>query len=106
MGRKDMKKSEFEAVKSDLNNAIFEEWYFKKCEKERERNQKMKDEDEQKKQEIIEKGKSPGKVIDKEEVERKRKDWLALKKKDLSKKKEAEEKERKKRRRKKDCRRH
>lgn len=139
--RKDMKKSEFEAVKSDLNNAIFEEWYFKKCEKERERKQKMKDEEEQKKkeeedkkkeieelskeefdkwkkqkkqkaekekkkQEIIEKGKSPGKVIDKEEVERKRKEWLALKKKDLSKKKEAEEKKRKDEEGKKDCRRH
>jgi len=128
--KKDMKRSEFEAVKSDLNNAIFEEWYFTKCEKERERKQKIKDEEEQKKkeeeekkkeieeqskeefdkwmkqkkkqaekakkkQEIIEKGKGPGKVVDKEEVERKRQEWLALKKKDLAKKKEAEEKKRK-----------
>ena len=45
---KDMKKSEFESVKSDLNRAIFEEWYFKKLEDERERKAKIKEEEEKK----------------------------------------------------------
>ena len=43
-----MKKSEFESIKSDLNQAIFEEWYFRKIEDERERKAKLKEEEERK----------------------------------------------------------
>ena len=52
---KDMKKSEFESVKSDLNKAIFEEWYFKKLEAEREKKAKIKEEEEKKTREEEEK---------------------------------------------------
>ena len=45
---KEMKKSEFESVKSELNKAVFEEWYFKKLEAEKERNAKRKVEEEMK----------------------------------------------------------
>ena len=52
---KDMKKSEFESVKSDLNKAIFEEWYFKKLEADREKKAKMKEVEEKKTREEEEK---------------------------------------------------
>ena len=126
--KKDMKASEFEAMRSKVKDAVFEQWYFKKCAEEKERKlkqekkeerlkkekenkqkevddmskeefnkwckeKKAKLEKEKKKKEIIEKGKVP-KVVDKEEIERKNKEWLALKKKDFLKKTEAVEKKR------------
>ena len=45
---KEMKKSDFEALKGDLSRAVFEEWYFKKCEEERDRKIKQKEEEERK----------------------------------------------------------
>lgn len=123
--RRDMKVSEFEAVKDKVNDAVFEQWYFKKCAEGRERRRKHEEEEELKKKEkeekekeveelskvefakwcrqkkaqlekerkskdIRDKGKVT-KVVDKEEVERKNKEWLALKRKEFQKKKEDED---------------
>jgi hypothetical protein len=126
--KKDMKQSEFDALRSKVKDAVFEQWYFKKCEEERERKlkeeekeaklkkdkeekqreveemskeefqkwcklKKAQSEKEKKRKDIIEKGKTT-KVVDKEEVERKNKEWLALKMKDFQKKKDEEERRR------------
>ena len=124
--KKDMKLSEFEAVRGKVKEAVFEQWYFKKCAEEKEK--KLKEEEEaeklrkekeekqkeveeqskeefqkwckqkrekaekeKRKQEVADKGKVQ-KVVDQEEVDRKNKEWMALKKKDQVKKKEEEEK--------------
>merc|ERR1712004_212727 len=109
--KKDMKLSEFEAVRGKVKEAVFEQWYFKKCAEEKEEKQKEveeqskeefqkwckqkreKAEKEKRKQEVADKGKVQ-KVVDQEEVDRKNKEWMALKKKDQVKKKEEEEKNR------------
>ena len=83
---KDMKKSDFEALKGDLSRAVFEEWYFKKCEEERDMKIKQKEEEERKaraeeerKKEILEQSK--------EEFSR----WLESKKVQLKKEKKQKE---------------
>ena len=83
---KEMKKADFEAVKGDLSKAVFEEWYFKKCEEERDRKLKHKEEEErkvkeeeEKKLEILEQSK--------EEFNR----WLETKKSQLRKEKKQKE---------------
>ena len=42
--KKDMKLSEFEAVRGKVKEAVFEQWYFKKCKEEKEK--KLKEEEE------------------------------------------------------------
>merc|ERR1711974_491714 len=112
--KKDMKMSEFEAVRGKVKEAVFEQWYFKKCAEEKEkkeekekeveeqskeefqkwcRQKREKAEKEKRKQEIADKGKVQ-KVVDQAEVDRKNKEWLSLKKKDQLKKKEDEDKKR------------
>ena len=83
---KEMKKADFEALKGDLSRAVFEEWYFKKCEEERDRKIKQKEEEdrkakaeEERKKEILEQSK--------EEFSR----WLESKKDQLKKEKKRKE---------------
>merc|ERR1719400_2822089 len=92
--KKDMKKSEFEAVREKVKEAVFEQWYFKKCAEEKEKKLKQEEVEEQSKeefqkwckqkrekaekeklkQEIADKGKVP-KVVDQAEVDKKNKGW-------------------------------
>ena len=42
--KKDMKLSEFEAVRGKVREAVFEHWYFKKCAEEKEKKLKQEEE--------------------------------------------------------------
>ena len=55
--KKDMKASEFEAVRNKVKEAVFEQWYFKKCAEEREKKLKQEEEAEKEKKEKEEKQK-------------------------------------------------
>ena len=83
---KEMKKSDFEALKGDLSRAVFEEWYFKKCEEEKDRKIKQKEEEERKAKEEEEKKKELSEQS-KEEFNK----WLETKKAQLRKEKKQKE---------------
>ena len=83
---KEMKKADFEAVKGDLSKAVFEEWYFKKCEEERDRKIKHKEEEERKEKEEGEKKKE---ILEQSKEEFNR--WLETKKSQLRKEKKQKE---------------
>ena len=83
---KDMKKAEFEAVKNDLSRAVFEEWYFKKCEEERDKKNKKKLEAEIKAKEEEEKKKEM-ELLSKEEFDK----WITAKKMQARKEKKKKE---------------
>ena len=83
---KDMKKAEFEAVKNDLSRAVFEEWYFKKCEEERDKKIKKKLEAEMKAKEEEEKKKEM-ELLSKEEFDK----WITAKKMQARKEKKKKE---------------
>ena len=83
---KEMKKADFEAVKGDLSKAVFEEWYFKKCEEERDRKLKQKEEEERKEKEEEEKKKE---ILEQSKEEFSR--WLETKKSQLRKEKKQKE---------------
>jgi len=55
--KKDMKMSEFEAVRGKVKEAVFEQWYFKKCAEEKEKKQKQEEEVERLRKEKEEKQK-------------------------------------------------
>ena len=62
--KKDMKKSEFEAVRGKVKEAVFEQWYFKKCAEEREKKlnqeegeERLRKEKEEKQKEVEEQSK-------------------------------------------------
>merc|ERR1712107_148127 len=55
--KKDMKLSEFEAVRGKVKEAVFEQWYFKKCAEEKEKKLKQEEEAEKLRKEKEEKQK-------------------------------------------------
>merc|ERR1712226_50963 len=55
--KRDMKMSEFEAVREKVKEAVFEQWYFKKCAEEKEKKLKQEEEAEKLRKEKEEKQK-------------------------------------------------
>ena len=83
---KEMKITDFEAIKSNLSKAVFEKWYFKKCEEERDKKSKQKEEEEIKAKEEEEKRKEIMEQSKEEFIK-----WLDSKKEQLKKEKNKKE---------------
>ena len=84
--KNDMKASDFEAVRNKVKDAVFEQWYFKKCAEEKERKLKQEEAEDIKNKEKEEKKKEV-EELSKEEFEK----WCRQKKKIFQKEKRKQE---------------